>query len=188
MNIPRTSTRVLDKVYILFSIAVGEIYSESSLEMGEKFMYIEERDQMCLVEAIATASESITLLKSFMESLDKFLKLHGLGEVKLDWGENPVLYEKVGYDFVLFTMNNGKDDVIYLNFYTGGTATGERVAGEPKAIDCSWNDALREILGCIGLLHHDALCENRVGRIIDMLDGNHQPKTSAFAEKLAQSL
>lgn len=186
MSKPRTSTRVLDKVYILFSIAVGEIYSESSLEKGEKFMYIDEKGQIDLVEALATASESITLLKNFVEALNKFLKLHNLGEADLYWFENPVLY-KAGYHFVQFTMGNGKEDVIYLDFYTGGTATGEnRAIG--GGIDCSWNEALREILGCIGLLHHDALCGNRVGRIIDMLNGNDRPKTSEFAEKLAQSL
>jgi hypothetical protein len=137
------------------------------------------KDEVTLEKAMETVSESIATFKRFVEALNKFLELHEIGSAGLDQRPGyPTLDESdnLGYDVAMFHLRDpfGKD-VIYLDLYTSGMATGENFLVKDNRSNlgglkgCSWEEAIREILVTVGVLQHTALSREKIEKVIEML-------------------
>ena len=124
-----------------------------------------------LLDAMGKVSDSINSLIRFVKALDIFLFSHKIGRAEFELLTNPDMFPNRGYDFAVLHVNHADGEgLLYLHFYTNGTTTGENLSNDGPDIDCTWNEALREILRTIGVLNFPPFTSEKIAKAIEALE------------------
>lgn len=132
---------------------------------------------LTLEQAMEAASDSITNLKRFTESLAKFLKANNLGSAEYSDDLEDVIAEH-GYTIGMFRLcdRSGEKDVLYFYVYSDGTVQGENFSLSDSRRDlinrgCTYTEAAQEVLKTVGVMEHSALSREKIDKAIEALGG-----------------
>jgi hypothetical protein len=138
-----------------------------------------QQDVLTLEKAMEAASESISSLKRFIESLDKFLKANDLGsaEYSADYSAVEFRCGDHGYDTAMVHVwDRNSELVIYFYVYTDGTVVGGNFSEAFRLNSginhrCTYLEAAREILKTIGILAltHSPSVSQKINKAIEAL-------------------